>query len=134
MSGFESCQSASIGIAHDEDDACKLRKRSPTPSLHDIPEEDKMDSASFEGSDKPKSNKSDIHVSRQDSLFSFENVLLNSGDRGDSSVTHASEEHALSNTNASQTEEVIRERDINVEVEIKSAADKWGMLSVDEHL
>jgi hypothetical protein len=95
----------------------KKRLGSPTSSLQNIPEENKM--AGVSSRSKNKINVNQSVKSRDDIVFkrqsSFDRETF---DSEDSTVTLTSLERA--DTNVQENDNVISDRDIDVEVEVKS--------------
>ncbi|XP_060593338.1 short transient receptor potential channel 7-like isoform X2 [Ruditapes philippinarum] len=116
-SGSTFSQSISVHSEDDNMQGMKKRLGSPTSSLQNIPEENKM--AGVSSRSKNKINVNQSVKSRDDIVFkrqsSFDRETF---DSEDSTVTLTSLERA--DTNVQENDNVISDRDIDVEVEVKS--------------
>lgn len=121
LSGSTFSRSVSSSVPSDDDSAPGIKKRvgSPSSSLQNIPEEDKTDCASSQRKNKTSGNQPG--KSREDILFRRQSSFdRDTFDSEDTTVTLTSLERAEPSAHAPEKENVINERDIDVEVEIKS--------------
>lgn len=103
-------------MCSDDEIVSGTRKRSPTSSLQDIPEEDKTDCVTAENSDK--TTKKPTEKTREDTFrrqSSFDRRTFDSED----TVSQTSRDRDDASGSASK-KDAIQERDIHVNVEIKS--------------
>ncbi|XP_045191556.2 short transient receptor potential channel 7-like isoform X1 [Mercenaria mercenaria] len=120
QAGSTLSRSVSSSVYSDDDTGMVSKKRSPTSSLKDIPEEDKSDTAA---GDSKKPTKTNLFDKIREDIFRRQSSFdRDTFDSEDTTITQTSTDHA----HASEKKNVISDRDINVEVEIKSPS-KLGM-------